>query len=548
MWLPTPFIGFFSHHDGLMVTTVMQVRQALQEHHPWPFNQYGPSWALFFGTILSDVPGSYLLISMRLIVLAGYAVTAFFTYKTARLFGGQNFSLLSLILLTANQPFVFDLLPWPSAFVMPIVSIFAFLIISIVGSENSDKINHNRKLFISGSLIPLIIMSRIQVGCLLFVVGIWAVFTFQKRRPILSFLSGFAVSSTIAAGFLAQKGWLTDVIRDQVVFGSSYLHSENNPLPKITLASVLLILILMLLAKKFHIKNFGLKFQGFESSIFLLCALFFVTVLAISTFTGASNLQTLITRKLWVSVPLACMAYMVLRSISRDKKNFARKGLVIQDNRKMVLLLMSIATYSQIFPLFDQMHSWWGYAPSVILVSLVLQELTENFDKSHIQKMQSITVSVVTILAAINLTVQFQNNIPLKTTNEFSLIFISKGQVSEMSKLQSFFSESMPSKSRVLNLCENTDVFFNDQFISSASRVFLYWRAMEKSEYLIKEIKRSKPDYVILCRNLEISRSDFTETGAPRVLGILNGKFTRVNLLRSNFGYEWIVYKHGISS
>jgi hypothetical protein len=547
MWLPAPFIGFFSHHDGLMVTTVMQVKQALMEQNQWPFNQYGPSWALFFGYILNDVPGNHLLVSMRIIILTGYAITGIFTYKTARLFGGKNLSVLSLILLTANQPFVFDLLPWPSAFVMPLVSMFAYLIISTIDSEKKGVEKLNRKLLLSGALIPLIVLSRIQVGCILLAVGIWAVIAFQERRQLMSFLSGFAFSSAITIGFLAQNGWLIDAVKDQVVFGSSYLHSENNPFPKFTIGLVLIILTSMFLARKFPIKALRIEFRRCNSTVCVPIALFLLIVLVLSMRHDVLQLLTLTTRKIWVSVPLACMAYLTLKTLSRARYNSERKGLAVKNNRNTVLLLISIGSYSQIFPLFDQMHSWWGYAPSAILIALVFREITEKYDRNNLRIYQYTAVTVLTILAVVTQTVQFQNNIPLKATEQFSLTFTSMEQASEMSKLQDFFSNSMPKGSKVLNLCENTDVFFNDQFISSASRVFVFWPAMEKSEYLIKEIKKSKQDYAVLCRNLEIPRLKYMETGAPRVLDKLNGKFIRVNQLRSNSGYEWIIYKHASS-
>ena len=548
MWAPTPFIGFFSHHDGLMVTTVMQVRQALDEHHQWPFNQYGPSWALFFGTILSHVSASYLLVSMRLFVFAGYIVTAIFTFRTARLFGGLNFSLFSIILLTANQPFVFDLLPWPSAVVMPVVSIFAFLIVSTVDSEKFNLTDTNRKLFLSGTLVPLVIMSRIQVGFLLLAVGIYAVIAFQKRRQLVSFLSGFAISSAITTGFLAEKGWLIDAIRDQVIFGSSYLHSENNPFPKFTIASVLFILILIILARKSQIRHIGLRIPRQRLMIYSLLLLFICVFLVLFVHIEFMHLQTLITRKVWVSVPLACIAYLSLKAVSVERQNNTRMRIAFRDNRKTVLLLLSMASCSQIFPLFDQMHSWWAYTPSVILISLVLKELAENFEKSVVRKLQYSMVALVTILAAVNITVQFQNNFPLKATKQFSLTFTSQEQAAEMSKLQDFFSKSLPNGSRVLNLCENTDVFFNDQFTFTASRVFLYWPAMEKSEYLVEDIKKSRPDYVVVCRNLETTKMKFSQTGAPRVLRILNRKATQINFLEKNAGYEWVIYKYATSS
>lgn len=544
MWLPTPFIGFFSHHDGLMVTTVMQVRDALQGGDPWPFNQYGPSWAIFFATALNVVPSNFQLVAMRLIVLAGYALTAFFTFKSARLFGGPNFAFMALIFLAANQPFVFDLLPWPSAFVMPIVSIFVYSFISSFHSDKCDSVIANRKLFLSGSLIPIILLSRIQVGFLLLVVGIWAVIAYLKRPQILSFLSGFVTSSSIALGFLAHQGWLNDAMRDQVVFGSSYLHSENNPFPKFTLAAVFLIVLFFYISANSPTKIANLNHKRALLKIFIL-GIILAIIFVIMNRVHFSNLQPIITRKIWVSLPIACIAWFAWNALIPRKKKNSIKESDAQEKLKKILLFLSIASSSQIFPLFDQMHSWWGSAPSVILISLVLRDLTKNFPSSVVKVVQHFTILVLIFLAALTLITQLQNNLPLKKLEQFSLTYTSKAQASEMAKLQTFFSMSLPRGSNSLNLCENTDLFFDNQLTNSTSRIFLYWPAMEKSRYLMNEITKSKPSHIVVCRNLEISTKEFSKTGAPQVLKLLDEKLTQISNLKSNSGYEWTIYAYG---
>jgi hypothetical protein len=41
---PLTFLNFDTHHDGLIVQTVINLKEALSVHGEWPFNQYGSFW------------------------------------------------------------------------------------------------------------------------------------------------------------------------------------------------------------------------------------------------------------------------------------------------------------------------------------------------------------------------------------------------------------------------------------------------------------------------------------------------------------------------
>ena len=65
-WAPLSFYNFDSHHDGLILSTVTLTKSALISGGEYPFNQYGPIWAIPF-VVLSFIMNSELLfISMRM--------------------------------------------------------------------------------------------------------------------------------------------------------------------------------------------------------------------------------------------------------------------------------------------------------------------------------------------------------------------------------------------------------------------------------------------------------------------------------------------------
>jgi hypothetical protein len=170
MWLPTPFIGYFSHHDGLMITTVSQIQAAMKNNGPWPFNQYGSFWAFVYAIPTWNVQYEYLLVSMRILTLVFYFLTAWLTYKIGRLFGGPVFATAAAILLLGNQPFLFDLLPWPSAVAMPIITLISFLLLRKVAQTSISETRRKLEVAAIGVLIPLLILSRVQVGLIMLIV------------------------------------------------------------------------------------------------------------------------------------------------------------------------------------------------------------------------------------------------------------------------------------------------------------------------------------------------------------------------------------------
>ena len=70
IWIPLIFIGFDSHHDGLILTTVNMIHDSIRNRGEWPFNQYGPFWAIPFVLFTYFLPNALVFTTLRIIMLS----------------------------------------------------------------------------------------------------------------------------------------------------------------------------------------------------------------------------------------------------------------------------------------------------------------------------------------------------------------------------------------------------------------------------------------------------------------------------------------------
>ena len=72
VFIPALFINFDSHHDGLILTTVKLTENAINQGGSYPFNQYGPFWALPFVWVANLAPYNATFLMIRVLTLLFY--------------------------------------------------------------------------------------------------------------------------------------------------------------------------------------------------------------------------------------------------------------------------------------------------------------------------------------------------------------------------------------------------------------------------------------------------------------------------------------------
>ena len=547
MWLPTPFIGYFSHHDGLMVTTVSQLQNVIRNGGAWPFNQYGSFWAFVYALPLWNIKQEYLLIFMRLMTLVFYFTTAWLTYKIARLFGGRTFANAAVMLLLGNQVFLFDLLPWPSAVAMPLITLVSYLLLRIMVDEVRTQSRIITEVIVIGFILPMVILTRIQVGVVLFAISLLLIYFFGKKREVVIFILSFSCTIGMFFAYLASKGWLVQSLQDQLYFGSSYLRSEDNPVPIFTSLGVLTVIAILGLSKKLNYNVGGIRSRpkaivqiGFSSFVLLVGAL----LIFIRRSMNPYSMYLLTIHRLWISIILGAIIYFSFTQAKKTYRAWQDHNLLDKELQMMnFLALLSIASQMQIFPLFDQMHSWWGSTPGVVVFLLIFKDRYEK-SKNSIGQEKKLTQSM--LLATLVLTIipfglQTSNLGNLATNANLRGVLLPQTSANEISTLQMFFERNISDGTRVLNLCPDPDILLKPKFVNTDSRVFIFWPEFFKIDYLKKTFQSSQPEAAVSCF------SENTDTVSLRdYKKLIDNGSTRAILVDSigNLsGHDWQIWK-----
>ena len=511
IWIPLAFIGFDAHHDGLILTTVHLTRDAIQSGSPWPFNQYGPAWVLIYSAITWPLQSEWLFLGLRIVTILSYIITGLLIWKIASRFMSNQGAFMTMLVFFFCQPFVSnlgsDLVPWPSAIVMPIVAGMTLLSFRIIDFENANFIGVAAP-FINGIFVTIVIFSRVQVGFAFLIIGI-GLCLFAGKRILTSFLLGFFFGTFILFLFLLKNGFLLDSLRDEFVFGASYLSGDRSSYPKplITFLGVAIFLVLLFLDKNFaNIYSKCLAVIRFKKVVFfclttLLFLIAFAKLLQIYSFL---ELTTIASRRIWISYFLAIIIYSTVRSITQTysafKQNHSiRSGL----NARNLLVVLSIAAQSQIFPLFDQMHFWWGSIPAVILVCIVTREkLIESGILTNLVPRKLFIVAVLPLCILLGLSPWLNQISQTRTSFNINIakkLYTEPELARQEEDLQKFFSTFISQGDRVLNLCENANVFFVNKSFKPASRIFVLWSNIASDDSMVQELIKSRPTKVVTC-------------------------------------------------
>lgn len=510
VWIPLPFLGFDSHHDGLILTTVNLIQDAIRNGGEWPFNQYGPIWAMPFVLGTFPFPSEWTFTIIRFMTVGFYLLTGFFVYRCAKIISSERTAFVSVLVFFLSQPFLTDygsaLVPWPSAVIMPLISLATLLVFQIhIGTTTKSQ-----EVFYSiviSVLVSGIFFSRAQIGFLLFFALLLLLFFNNQILALVALSIGFLASTLLIFFFLDNRGWLSDALNDEFVFGSLYLRGDTStyPIPIFTFMGAAAFLFFLNFGKNalnFVVRKYSLKMVTyiFIGSLLVI----FITSYAIlnSRSTDLLAILVIISRRFWISYFLAVIIYSLFGQLRQTYEAYKSRGL--QDIRlqlRNILVLLSFVGEIQVFPLFDQMHFWWGSVPAVILVVIVTKErLVDGVIPSVlINRVVSIFLVVTTVLSVIPLVSQFSKTFS-RYPNEISRsLWVAPSAASEARELQEFFSFNIADGSSVLNLCANADVFFVAKKFSSSSRIFLLWPYITDIKEMRNSLENSNPDFVVTC-------------------------------------------------
>ncbi len=477
--LNTVLVGFHPHHDGLMLSTIRLLKASLLSDGSYPFNQYGSFWAMPYLVISLVTPDSLLLFSMRLATMILYLITGLLTYRIAKILYGPVVAKVALITLVLSRPLGLEPIPWPSSIGMFLTVAITYLLIITLNLKHS--LRRNLLIALVGALTIMSILTRIQIGALT-LSFICAYFIYTKRHDLLPFAFGFSTFSILYSLWLGSLGWLRDSLEDQFVFGWFVASSgdTDRTFPKTSLV-ILFSLVFFIAVLK--------KNQKLAKALNVGPWIFLIVVCAgsIYAFFDPSSFQVYL-GKFWVAFLLFAIGLFVL-----NLKDILRK----RQHQVLLVGLMSLANASQVFPLFDSMHAWWGLTPLVVLVSKWVVDFLAPLFGKRTRAFALFGLSLVLTFPYV-LIAASQGGASMNT-EDLGLIYSSSQQANDYAEKRDFFSNNIPQNTSVLNLCGDSDLFFDSKRVMSASRYFVYWPTMNASERIQEEILASKPEYVLFC-------------------------------------------------
>jgi hypothetical protein len=210
---------------------------------------------------------------------------------------------------------------------------------------------------------------------------------------------------------------------------------------------------------------------------------------------------------------------------------------------KNLLALLSITSQLQIYPLFDQMHSWWGSTPGVVVILLIYKEKYQVADilVSQEKRLAKSMVVATLVLTLLPYAIQTMNLGKIVSSPYLGGIFVPQNSADEILTLQSTFEKNLSPGASVLNLCSDPDIFLNSKYPNSESRIFIFWPEFLKIEYLRKTFQESSPQWIVSC---------FPESRKAEDLKIFqeyvnegSSNFVLVHSVRNLLGRDWQIWK-----
>ena len=496
-------LNFDMHHDGLITTNLLELRNSFENGGTWPFNQYGVTWLIPYLPIILTGDSSSIYERANWVSLAIYSFTLIICFLTARKFMGATPAVFVPVFLAATSS-LGSLRTWPSVSAMLYLSGFLLAAVSYLSSSTPLR-NLKSIAFIMGALIPLIILSRVQVGIFLLLVFSIVVFNFGLHKTRQYFFFGFILTSLLIVYFLAKYNWLKPAFMDTFVYSLNYLtNDETRVTPFFTLigSAIVFVVYHTLLSDKIPLKLTQLLIFAMASGLISLLAFYVKTVL--SEGPDSISFYTILMRRFFVSILIGTFLYWLVsqtRIVIKERSNINRP----QDSKMLALVLVSAASLLQLVPLFDSTHAWWASPPLVILLALLISRVIGK----NLRILRTDQVLLPLALLTISLLLFSVQNYKYEKARlvSFGSLFVSSAmsldtEVSEQSQLSKMVFGKAPTGSKFLNLCINPNIFLTTKGYQSATRFFISWPNMRGYPVFVDATRAAQPDFILTCSDL----------------------------------------------
>ena len=441
----------------------------------------------------------YLLIAIRLLTFFYYICSVVLIFKiSSRYLTGFYIRIPPLLFLLA-QPFALGLnstfLPWPSA----LCTLLITAVLERLTSSRTSMLKTNQVNFFSGVLIAGIVGTRLQVGVLMLFSIVLLMLLHGRFRQGFLILIGFLVALISFQALMYSQGWLGDSLFDSIIFSSQYISGDTStyPLPKVTfLMSMFFLSILGLL--HMNIKKRFIQIQFTKLNLVFALVLLFIFIFGVSTSShmNFTNWITLLIRRLWIAAAISILIYAVFIRIIMPLRS--RTLFTEMKFRENLLIVVSFCSFTQLAPLFDQMHFWWGFSPLAILIVYILRmQFTANAI-THIfgKPLFGIVSTLLLLLNILGVSRQLSAVEDVMTPRIASWVLVNDTNDNEVSD---FLNENVKAGSTVLSLCPNSNAFFSIKSVQSSIRIFVLWSPTLDFDRYKADFLTANYDYIVAC-------------------------------------------------
>jgi hypothetical protein len=538
LFLPAIFLTFDSHHDGLILSTVRLTKESLASGTTLPFNQYGPGWSILEALITWPIPFKYLMLTLRLLTLAIYALTGFLLFIVGRKVYSELTGLIAVFIYFLSQPFVSTyksgFMSWPSVYASPAILLIIYLWLIRIEGHNKQK--HTVIDICISSIAFFLLLTRAQIGILAIAFLSFLYLRKFGKQHLLIFCSFLTILITLAVSATMLSPIFSYSLKDEFIYGALHASSDLGfRIPIFSLIGASAWLVSFFVIKRMILSGFTLtkRYFIYLAVVFSTIILLFVKISENRNLDSFSLMST-IQRRFWVSlflgfILLSLFQIMVLLRISRV-------GTTRNHEMDILILGFSLVAYSQTYPLFDQMHSWWGACPVILIIA---NEVTKKLTNSEVKFAKLLSIGALTLLS-LNLALILDSTTSSRTklpATQLAFIYENSANASLVRGVSDFLSSNISEGTKVQNLCSDANVFLLDKKMKTSTHLTVFWDNFPETPYMNGVISVSDNTYIVDCLGLVEKKSKF--------LKIVEAKIHKQASYKDPLGRNWVVYKYG---
>jgi hypothetical protein len=532
--LPILFLSFDPHHDGLILSTIRLTRESISHGSPLPFNQYGPGWSLFGTLITFFVPADYLMISLRILTLGLYIFTAILLYRFASRFLSERIAVIALGIYVLSHPFYSiyksGFMAWPSAYVSPILLLLLFAL-------NSDRTERSiSTIFLNSSwiifLVVFLIFTRLQVGIftLTFIVAFFCLYrTKFERLFLISVLLCFAL---ILLFVFSTLNLFKFAFLDEFEYGVFHAASDMGLVtPYLSLLGATFFAIIFLSLDRPAFSHKTKKYMAIILTPSLICLMLSIYVIALNRNLDLFALSSTIQRRFWVALFISAAGITTYKII---------KALIewrIKDKRieslHFTLMFFAIIGFTQSYPLFDQMHVWWGSVPLILLISISFDRILKSVFSVSSKLPVIITFSIIFLNSSLLYQSLIQESVSFESRG-LNLLRDKPSVVNNYDRLNNYFMRLIPEKSMVQNICPDANIFISEKVFRSSNHLSVFWPNFINTNYMTKSLRAIPDSYILDCTG--------AVKNSPNLFGLSVARLVQISEIEDVNRRMWSLY------